>query len=71
MFAASNSKVHLVLLDVMAVTFSKPAAFLRRVGKGGEYALRRGPVIALNYERAVDYGLLFHVLLPSIKELVK
>src|SRR2546427_655576 len=51
-FFASNPKVHLIMLDFVAATFNKPAAFLGRVGESAEYAFRRGGITALDDEGA-------------------
>ena len=53
-FFASNAKVQLKVLDFVAVSFSKPAAFPGWVGECGEYLFRRGGIAALNDERSVD-----------------
>jgi hypothetical protein len=59
------------VLHIVVAAFNKPAAFLGRVGESGEYALGGGGVIALDDERAVDYGLLFHGFPSFNQELVK
>jgi hypothetical protein len=62
MFFASNSKIHLEVLDFVVVTFNKPAALLGRVGESAIDAFSRGGIAAFEDERAVDYGSLFHRL---------
>ena len=57
---ASDSKIHLKLLDVVAFTFGKPAALLGRVGESREHALNCLRIAALDDECAVDHRLLFH-----------
>jgi hypothetical protein len=67
-FLASNAKVQFIVFDFVAATFDKPAALPGWVGESREYAFRRGGITALDDERAVDYGSLFHgFLLPSSK----
>jgi len=48
------------VLDLVVVTFSKPAPFLGWIGESGEYAFGRSGIAAFDDERAVNYGLLFH-----------
>src|ERR1017187_175689 len=58
-FFASHSKVRLIVLDVVAAAFHKPAAFLDWVGESSKYAFRCGGIAAFDDERAVDYGSVF------------
>jgi len=60
MLFSANSKVQLVKLDIVALTFNKPAALPGWVGEGGENALRRRGITAFDNERIVDYGPFFH-----------
>ncbi len=72
-FLASNTEVHVEVLDLMVVAFDEPATLLDGVGEGGEYALGGGWIRAFDDECAVDYGWLFHGLLTFLpfRELVK
>jgi predicted acyltransferase len=60
MLPAANAKVLLIAFHPMMIAFSKPAAFLSRIGEGGEDPLRLDGIAALDDKSVVDYGLLVH-----------
>src|SRR5208337_1094569 len=59
-FLAVYAKVQLVVLNGVAAAIDKPSALLSRVGKGGEDALGRKWVAALEGKGGVDDGWFGH-----------
>src|ERR1700679_654762 len=63
----ANAKVHLKLLDCVAMTFSKPAALLGGIGEGREHNFRRLRIAAVDNKCAVNNRLVFHDEVPIAK----
>src|ERR1035438_9463718 len=64
---AAHPEIHFEVFGLGSFLDGKPTALLRRVGKGSEYALRRRGITALNHERGVSHGALFHHFISLLR----